>query len=127
MTAPTFVGVKNCSGGKFTIQHGGDIIRFEKDEVKVMTSDQAAFSSKKVFWKGESGGPSTSYLAFKTIPLEEALKVAKLPENQSIKDARDRQAEIDKRVADEREKWEKDFMKKLQDQGLLVGAGGKKS
>ena len=131
MGQPTFVGIKNVSGAKIAHQYGGDITRFEKDEVKILTSEQAGHASNRVVWKNGAGGQPVPAYAFKVIPLEEALKQAKLPENQSIKEARDRQAEIDKRVAEERETWEKEFMQKLKDQGLLskepVGAGGKKS
>lgn len=88
MSEATFVGVKNVTGAEKRTSFGGDMVRFGKDEVKVVPADLGGFLLSRVVYGSTDVpgvGPRTTATApFKRIPLHEALKHAKEPENKSI-------------------------------------------
>jgi len=92
MNEATFVGIKNHSGGVKKAQFGGDVTVFEKDEIKVVPVEFGMFLlSRRVTGTKEIEGVGkrlTLSAPFKQIPLQEALKYVKEPENQSIAEAK---------------------------------------
>lgn len=77
MAQVIYVGVKNVSGEKANFVFDGDRVRFDKDEVKLFTRECANHAISRV---NAISGKKT----FKEIPLSEALKVVKEPENPSV-------------------------------------------
>lgn len=82
-------GIKNISGEKTSQKFGGLQYDFDKDEVKIVTADAAQFFQS----------PGCEHLVskdnrlmrkrrFSAVPLHEALKVAKEPENPEIAKAK---------------------------------------
>jgi hypothetical protein len=99
MTDTTFVGVQNVSGAAVRVRHAGDPITFEKDEIKVVPASLgahllswAAYSAKEV---GEHKFLERKQ-PFKSVPLAEAFKHVKEPENASIARAK-KEAELAER------------------------------
>ena len=95
----TFIGIKNVSGEAKKQKHNGFTISFDKDEVKVVSAEVAQFLSTRSRYISD-GSKLSMQMLFKTVPLHEALKVAKAPENPSIAAAR-AQAEIDEKHSGE--------------------------
>ncbi len=80
-----FAGIKNVSGDKLKKKYGGRIYDFDKDETKVVPVDAALFfSTQSKYYSVEGQKGLNMKMLFKTIPLHEALKVAKEPENPSV-------------------------------------------
>lgn len=99
-----YVGVKNVSGKDLILTSGGQHLPFAKDEVKVLTSHVGAHAlARTVYQVDKASGQTFGVPLFKQIPLADALKVAKEPENKSLAAAK-KQAEVDaKRYAEMRE------------------------
>lgn len=91
MSQATFVGVKNISGGDKKLMYGGDFVRFAKDEVKVVDAATGIFLLGRTAYVSEDvpglGQKAVVKAIFKKIPLHEALKFAKEPENKSVAEA----------------------------------------
>lgn len=105
MSQATFIGVKNESGAAKKLTYGGDLIQFQKDEVKVVDAALGEFLLTRVAYGTEEvpgvGMRVMPKAPFKRIPLHEALKFAKEPENKSLLDAKaeaKREEEIAERV-----------------------------
>ena len=104
MAQPTFVGVKNVSGATKKLTFGGDLMVFAKDEIKVVEASVGAFLLSRTVYGSEDGKRATLTVPFKKIPLHEALKFAKEPENPSLAGAKveaDREEKIAQRVKEE--------------------------
>lgn len=104
MAAPTFVGVKNVSGKDKKLNHGGDLMFFKADEIKVVEASVGAFLLSRTSYVSEDGKRTVIQIPFKKIPLHEALKFAKEPENPSLAGAKaeaDREEKIAQRVKEE--------------------------
>ena len=103
MDNPTFVGVKNVSGADRKVSHGGNISVFKKDEVQVIEAGAAQFLLSRVV-HGSMDVPGVGQRVtvknlFASVPLAEALKHVKAPENKSIAEAKKRaEAEEEKEV-----------------------------
>ena len=82
-----FAGVKNTSGDAVTGRHGGVPYSFEKDEVKVLAAHQVEFLLARNIIQSDGKLVSRKYL-FKSVPLTEALKHVKEPENKSLAEAK---------------------------------------
>lgn len=110
MAEATFVGVLNISGGAKKLTFGGDVVAFAKDEVKVVPADLGHFLLSRVAYGSEDGKRATMTTPFRRVPLHEALKHAKEPENKSIAAAKaeaKREEEIAARVKEQllKEGW----------------------
>jgi hypothetical protein len=104
----TFVGVKNVSGGDKKTSYGGDMVVFTKDEIKVVDAALGQFLlSRTSYGAEEVPGQGVKVMLkqpFKRIPLHEALKFAKEPQNRSLAEAKaeaDRETKIAERVKEE--------------------------
>lgn len=82
-----FAGVQNTSGATVTKMYGGISYTFEKDEIKVVEAHEAQFLLGRNHITSD-GKIATRKFLFKSIPLIEALKHAKAPENKSIAEAK---------------------------------------
>lgn len=78
-----FAGVRNVSGVKVAGMHGGIPYTFDVDEVKVLAAHQVQFLVARNTLKSDGKLVTRSY-PFKSVPLAEALKHVKEPENASI-------------------------------------------
>ena len=107
-----FMGVQNASGGKVKVGYAGEFTVFQKDEIMVLPEPVArhflsrATYATKVIDTGEGEEGKKRYIErkqlFKEIPLAEALKHVKEPENKSIADAK-KAAELEERKEQEME------------------------
>lgn len=96
-----YVGVKNVAGKDLVLTSGGQHLEFAKDEVKVLTSHVGAHALARTIYRvDKESGQTIAVPLYKQIPLVDALKVAKEPENKSLVAAR-RQAEADLKKAAE--------------------------
>lgn len=114
-----FHGIKNVSGDLVKQKYGGVMYTFEKDEVKVVPADAAIFFSTRSQYFSTSGQRGLSMkMLFKTVPLHEALKVAKEPENPSLAAAK---AAL---VAEEKHKGEirAEILRTLKEEGWVPPA-----
>jgi hypothetical protein len=82
-----FAGVKNTSGDVVTGRHGGIPYSFEKDEIKVLAAHQVEFLLGRNIMSSDGKLVTRKYL-FQGVPLTEALKHVKEPENASIAKAK---------------------------------------
>ena len=82
-----FAGVKNTSGDVVKGMHGGIPYEFAKDEVKVLAAHQVQFLLARNILSSEGKLVTRKYL-FQSVPLTEALKQVKEPENKSLADAK---------------------------------------
>lgn len=82
-----FAGVKNTSGEAVSGTHGGNLYSFEKDEVKVLAAHQVQFLLQRNVLSSDGKLVTRKYL-FQSVPLTEALKHVKEPENASIAKAK---------------------------------------
>ena len=78
-----FAGVKNTSGEDRKVMSGGRIHLFLKDEVKVLAADLVQFLLSRNILGGD-GKLVTRKFLFQSVPLTEALKHVKEPQNKSI-------------------------------------------
>lgn len=112
-----FAGVKNTSGGKVNGKHGGVPYTFEVDEIKVLAAHQVQFLLARNILSSDGKLVTRKYL-FKSVPLTEALKHVKEPENKSVAEA--------KRANDEREKQKaelkEEILEELRSKGLHAAA-----
>ena len=112
-----FAGVKNTSGEAVTGRHGGVPYSFEKDEVKVLAAHQVQFLLARNIISSDGKLTTRKYL-FQSVPLTEALKHVKEPENKSVAAA--------KRANDEREKQKaelkEEILEELRSKGLHAAA-----
>lgn len=112
-----FAGVKNTSGDAVKGIHGGVPYSFEKDEIKVLAAHQVEFLLARNILSTDGRLVSRKYL-FQGVPLTEALKHVKEPENKSVAAA--------KRANDEREKQKaelkEEILEELRSKGLHAAA-----
>ena len=112
-----FAGVKNTSGDAVAGRHGGVPYSFEKDEIKVLAAHQVEFLLNRNILSSDGKLVTRKYL-FQSVPLTEALKHVKEPENKSVADA--------KRSNDEREKQKaelkEEILEELRSKGLHAAA-----
>lgn len=93
------IGIKNVAGKKIKQKYGGIQYDFDKDEVKIVPADAAQFfASVKTF--ASDGKLLTQQALFKAVPLIEALKVAKEPENPEIAKAKAQIAQEEKHTGE---------------------------
>ncbi len=76
-----FAGIKNVSGDKCRQKYDGKMLEFDKDEVKVLPVHAVQFLSTRSRYFSTEGQKG---LNMKVLPLHEALKLAKAPENKSV-------------------------------------------
>lgn len=80
-----FAGIKNVSGDKKRQKYDGGWLEFDKDEVKVLPIHVVQFlSTRSVYFSTEGQKGLNMKMLFKPVPLAEALKLAKAPENKSV-------------------------------------------
>ena len=112
-----FAGVKNTSGDAVAGRHGGVPYSFEKDEIKVLAAHQVEFLLNRNILSSDGKLATRKYL-FQSVPLTEALKHVKEPENKSVAAA--------KRANDEREKQKaelkEEILEELRSKGLHAAA-----
>lgn len=98
----TFSGVKNRTAEQQVLCYDGKAIEFKPGEVRILESALAEFASKRMNVRhkiidenGRKGiSPTVEGIRlFEIIPLEDALKVARIEENPSVVEARERAAE----------------------------------
>lgn len=82
-----FAGVKNTSGAAVRGKHGGVTYLFDKDEIKVLAAGQVEFLLGRNILSSDGKLVTRKYL-FQSVPLIEALKHVKAPENKSISEAK---------------------------------------
>lgn len=110
-----FAGVQNTSGGPVKITHGGRPQLFEKDEVKVLEAGLVLFLLQRNVMASDGKVVTRKYL-FKSVPLTEALKHVKAPENKSIAEAK-KAAELKEK---EKAAWKAELLAELKADGLVV-------
>lgn len=115
-----FAGVKNRSGGPLKATHGGRAHLFEKDEVKVLEAGLVHFllqrsiiASAKI--EGTDRQVVTRKVLFEAVPLTEALKLVKEPENKSIAAAKKASEQKEK----EKAAWKAEILAELKAEGAL--------
>ena len=112
-----FAGVKNTSGDAVAGRHGGVPYSFERDEIKVLAAHQVEFLLNRNILSSDGKLVTRKYL-FQSVPLTEALKHVKEPENKSVAAA--------KRANDEREKQKAELkdeiLEELRSKGLHAAA-----
>lgn len=123
MEIPVFAGVKNVSGGKLKQKYGGILHSFDKDEVKILPSDAILFFTTRSKYIAAAEGQKglSMQMLFKAVPLQEALKLAKEPENPSVAAAKE-QARIEEK---NRGEIRAEILKTLKEEGWQ--APGKQS
>ena len=78
-----WAGVKNTSGETVSGKHGGKAWSFEKDEIKVVKAERAQFLLGRSILSSDGKLLTRKHL-FQSVPLTEALKHVKEPENKSV-------------------------------------------
>ena len=78
-----FAGVKNTSGEEVRGTHGGIPYTFAADEVKVLSAERVQFLLTRNVLASD-GRLVTRKYQFQSVPLAEALKHVKEPENKSV-------------------------------------------
>jgi hypothetical protein len=104
----TFVGVQNVSGKLYKASFGGSVVVFEKDEIKVVPAPLGQHLLSRAIYISEDKDGNRILgrkLPFKSVPLTEALKSVKEPENKSIAAA--------KKEAIRQEKLEQDLTDRI--------------
>ena len=112
-----FAGVKNTSGGATKATHGGRSILFEKDEVKVLEAGLVQFLLSRNILSTDGKLVTRKYL-FQSVPLAEALKHVKAPENKSVAAAKKEAEAEEKKEALLRAK----IIAELKAEGLIVAS-----
>lgn len=110
-----FAGVKNTSGAPVRTMHGGRQHTFEKDEVKVLEAGLVQFLLQRNTLASDGKLVTRKYL-FQSVPLTEALKHVKEPQNKSIAEAKKAAEAKDK----ERAAWKAELLAELKADGLVV-------
>lgn len=110
-----FAGVQNTSGAPVKTMHNGRPISFAKDEIKVLAAGLVQFLLQRNHLKSDGKVVSRQYL-FKSVPLNEALKHVKAPENKSVAAAKKEAEDAEKKEAELRAK----IIAELKAEGLLV-------
>lgn len=109
-----FAGVKNTSGGPTKVTYGGRQQLFEKDEVKVLEAGLVQFLLSRNILASDGKLVTRKHL-FQSVPLTEALKHVKEPQNKSIAEA--------KKAAEAKEKekaaWKAELLAELKADGAL--------
>lgn len=90
-----FAGVKNKAGKSLVITYGGQKRSFLKDEIAVVDAGLAQFLKTRSHITSD-GKLVTRKFLFESVPLAEALKHVKEPENKSIAAAKQEAEERDK-------------------------------
>lgn len=109
-----FSGIKNVSGDKIRQKYDGKWIDFDKDEVKVLPIHSVSFlSTRSKYYSVEGQKGLNLKMLFKVVPLAEALKLAKAPENRSIAEAKAALETEEKKKADLRV----EILKALKEEG----------
>lgn len=109
-----FAGVKNTSGGPTKATHGGRPHFFEKDEVKVLEAGLVQFLLGRNILTSDGKLLTRKYL-FQSVPLTEALKHVKEPQNKSIAEAK-KAAEVKEK---EKAAWKAEILAELKAEGQL--------
>lgn len=110
-----FAGVQNISGADRKVLHGGKPHIFKKDEIKVLDAATVQFLLTRSHVESDGKLVRRKFL-FKSVPLVEALKHVKEPQNKSIAEA--------KKAADERARLREEL--KAEVLAELRSAGGVK-
>lgn len=108
-----FAGVKNTSGADAKVTWGGKPYPFMKDEVRVLSADIVQFLLTRNILSSD-GKLVTRKFLFQSVPLTEALKHVKEPENRSIAAAK-KAAEVKDK---ERAAMKAEILAELKDGGL---------
>lgn len=87
MSETTFAGVKNTSGGDLKISFNGRPHVFAKDEIRVLEAGFVQFLLGRNHMLVDGTRTVRKYL-FQSVPLTEALKHVKEPENRSLAEAK---------------------------------------
>ncbi len=111
-----FAGIKNVSGEARKQKYGGQLISFDKDEVKVLPIHTVQFlSTRSRYYSIEGQKGLNLKILFKTVPLIEALKLAKAPENRSVAAAKAALEDAEKQKAELRA----EILKTLKEEGWV--------
>ena len=110
-----FAGVQNTSGAPVKTMHDGSPIRFDKDEIKVLASGLVQFLLQRNHMVSDGKLVMRKHL-FKSVPLMDALKHVKAPENKSVALAKKEAEEAEKKDAELRAK----IIAELKAEGLIV-------
>src|SRR3990167_1059333 len=78
-----FAGVKNVSGADRKVTFDGRILAFAKDSIHVLSADIVQFLLSRAIFASDGKSVTRRFL-FQSVPLTEALKHVKEPENKSI-------------------------------------------
>ena len=110
-----FAGIQNTTGAPVKSMHDGRPIKFEKDEIKVLSTGIVQFLLQRNHMVSDGKIVMRKYL-FKSVPLVEALKHVKAPENKSVAAAKKEAEAAEKKEAELRAK----IIAELKAEGLLV-------
>ncbi len=110
-----FAGIQNSTGAPVKSMHDGRVIRFEKDEIKVLPSGVVQFLLLRNHMVTDGKVVLRKHL-YKSVPLMEALKHVKEPQNKSVAAAKKEAEAEEKKEAALRAK----IIAELKEQGLLV-------
>jgi len=109
-----FAGVKNTSGVDVKVTYDGKPVIFKKDEIRVLSAPIVEFLRARNVLASD-GKLVTRKFLFQSVPLTEALKHVKEPENKSIAAA--------KKAAEAKEKeragMKAEILAELKAEGLL--------
>ncbi len=109
-----FAGIKNTSGDKIRQKYDGKIFDFDKDEVKVLPVHAVQFlSTRSRYYSVEGQKGLNLKVLFKVVPLVDALKLVKAPENKSVAAAKAELEAAEKQKADIRA----ELLKTLKEEG----------
>lgn len=110
-----FAGIQNTTGAPVKSMHDGRVIKFEKDEIKVLPTGVVQFLLMRNHMVTDGKVVMRKHL-YKSVPLMEALKHVKAPENKSVAAAKKEAEEAEKKEAALRAK----IIAELKAEGLLV-------
>ena len=99
MSEIQFAGVKNTSGAAVKVTHGGITREFAADEINVLDAGYVQFLLSRNHITSDGKLVMRKFL-FQSVPLTEALKHVKEPENRSIAEAKKAAAAKEKERAD---------------------------
>lgn len=114
------IGIKNVTGEKTKQKYGGFQFDFDKDEVKIVPADAAQFLSGCTTFSSD-GRLLKRLKRFEPVPLAQALKVAKEPENPEIAKAKAQLAQEEKHKGELRA----EILKALKEEGWAAPAAKK--
>lgn len=120
MDGVQFAGVKNNSGKEIKQRHGERWLEFAPDEIKVLDAETVQFLLGRSAIESD-GKVVTRRMLFRAVPLTEALKHVKEPENKSIAAAK-KAAEIKEK---EKAEMRAEILASLKMEGLIQGLGKK--